>query len=230
MMMATAEHILDYAGLERTSLVSEDERTVAHEIVGALAAFAGEWFQPLALEIRMAGCHRETLVETDGPAEPYQCLRVEPPPRDVEIRPIYRAIESTAPMLSRSVIARWLDGCLAQPCPDPASETSLGSLYVHASRVAIPSGWSGAQLPLDTNLGLLTVAVEHRDDGAWIDTPPGHLLKQPIFVSISNAGGWARFNIQVHWTPWVGELARPESPLAQAVARLVARGWQIAAD
>ncbi|MEQ1737419.1 MAG: hypothetical protein ABL886_13570 [Rhodoglobus sp.] len=230
MMMAAGEHTLDYVGLERTSLAEEDEREVAQEIVAALADFADGWFRPLALELRLAGCHRETLAETDGPAEPYQSLRVEPRPDDVEIRPIYRVIETTAPTLSAPVIAAWLDRCLAQSCPDPASETSLGSLYVHASQVAIPGGWPGDVVPLDSTVGQIAVPVAHRGGGAWIDAPPGHLLKQPIAVSISNALGWARFNIQIHWTPWVGELARPESPLAQAVARLVARGWQLATD
>lgn len=227
-MMAAGEHTLEYVGLERTSLVGEDERMVAQEIAAALTDFADGWFRPLALELRLVGCDRETLAETDGPAEPYQSLRVAPLPRDVEVHTIYRVIEATEPTLSGSVIATWLDRCLANACPDPASETSLGSLYVHASQVAIPGGWPGDVVALDSNLGHIEVPVAHRDGGAWIDAPPGHLLKQPIAVSISNALGWARFNIQIHWTAWVGELARPESSLAQAVARLVARGWQIA--
>ncbi len=45
-----------------------------------------------------------------------------------------------------------------------------------------------------------------------------------------NEDGGCRFELDIYWTPWVGELARPESPLAQAVGRLAARGWQHATD
>ena len=228
-MMAAAEHALDFISLERVTPDDEDERAVASELAAALLVFAGDWWQPVAVEALLGGMQRETLRETEGPAAPFQLLLESPRP-PVEVRSLYGGVETCVPRISREALARWLDHALAQPCREPESETSVKQVVVLASRVRVSDllGTSEASVQLDSNMGLLTVPIARRDDGAWIEAPPGHLVQQPVSVSLDNDGGSARFHVHVHWTPWVGEATRADSPLARGVARLIGRGWQLA--
>jgi hypothetical protein len=126
-----------------------------------------------------------------------------------------------------------MDRTLAQSCDDGARcETSLRELDVLASQVLLPAGWTdGDKLPLECYAGTARIPVERRGDVAWVAAPPVRYgVRQPLAISIQNYDGWLWFSINIYWSPWVEELDRPESPLAQGVARLAARGWHPSSD
>ena len=233
-MAHTSDHVAEHLRLEWTAPDGADERAVAAEAIAALGAFVGSWFEPLAIEVRLGCYDREIFTEGDASLpNAHHLLMREPLPAGVEIRPFYRVVESAAPFLSGDAVWTWVEGTLAQSCGEATRfETSLRDVYVHASRLTLPPRWGdGVQLPLECYTGTITVPIDYWGDGRWIAAPPApYGLYQPIVLSLDNVDGGLRFKIHVYWSPWVGELGRPESPLAQAVARLVARGWQPASD
>jgi hypothetical protein len=103
---------------------------------------------------------------------------------------------------------------------------------VRASRIPLSPRWTdGDHLSLECYAGIVRIPLERQGDTAWVAAPPKLPgIRQPVAISIENMDGWLRFSIDVHWSPWVEELDRPESPLAQGVARLAARGWHPSSD
>lgn len=203
---------------------------VASEMVSAVFAFTGSWLEPLAIELRV-GCYDGELF-TEGairPPHPFHLLVREPRMAEVRVDPIYRAQETNVSSVTCDAVRSWVDRALAQSCGDGARfETSLRELAVRASLVPLSPGWAvGDEMLLDCHAGTVRIPLERRGAAAWVPAPPVlHGIRQPVAISIENMDGWLRFSIDVYWSPWVEELERPESPLAQAIARLAARGWE----
>jgi hypothetical protein len=206
-----------------------DERAIASESVSAVFAFAGAWLEPLAIEARV-GCYDHELL-TEGkarPENPFHLLVVEPRPAEIRIQPIYQSVESRAAVLSSDEVQSSVERVLSQSCGDDERyQTSLRELEVRASRTRLPEGWTGESLVVECYAGTIAIPLERRDGGAWLAAPPAEYgLQQPVELSVENRDGYLRLAIDIHWSPWAGDLARPNSPLAEAVARLAARGWQ----
>lgn len=190
-----AEHPVWYEWLASPET---DERAVAMEMIAALQAFFGSWFEPLAIEVGL-GCYDREIVDRPpyppSPPGPYQILVSEQTPAVVEVDPIYRAVETRVPLLSGDAVWSWIERGLAQSCGDPARyQTSLRNVYVRASRVALPPGWGAdGVLPLECYAGTITIPIETRDDGPWVAAlPVRHGLHQPIDITIENADGNVR--------------------------------------
>ena len=206
-----------------------DERATAGESVGALFAFAGAWLEPLAIEARVGCYNRETFSEgKPPPASPFHLLVAEPRPAEVRIQPAYASAASHAIVLSSDAVQSTLERALSQSCgDDERCQTSLRELDVRASRTRLPQGWTGESLAVECYAGTVAIPLERRNGAAWLAAPPAaYGLQQPVAVSVENWDGYLRFAINIYWSPWAGELDRPDSPLAEAVARLAARGWQ----
>ncbi|MEQ1737421.1 MAG: hypothetical protein ABL886_13580 [Rhodoglobus sp.] len=211
------------------------ERDSTIEMVAALSAFVGTWIDPLVIEANVGCYDREIFTEgKTEPAQRFQLLARETLPPEIEVRPSYvGSVESRAPSLSPDVVARWIDAAVAQPCGDPARfETSLRQLDLTIPRVPAPSDWAGVDvLTVECYAGAVEVPLSPSGAITWVGAPPIRFgLHPPFTVTIQNDDGACRFGLDIYWTPWVGELTRPESPMAQAVTRLVARGWEVAAD
>lgn len=182
------------------------------------------------------GCYdAEIFTEsrTDVPA-PHRSLRREPLPRDLEPRQYGRIAEehvTTEPQITGDSIGAWIRLALVEPCgPSGRFETSLRDLYVQAERLVVPPTWAHDDvLEVVCPTGTIEVPIEKQSGLAWIAAPhAGAGMYLPIALRLDNLDDGLAYLVQVYWTPWVGELARQESPLAQAVARLVERGWRIA--
>ncbi len=225
----TGEGPAESLSLEWMSPEGADERANAREAVESLFTVAESWIEVLGLEIRLGCYDRETLGETDfDPPRPYHLLVREPRAADVTIDPTYRALETRLPAIDREAVAAFVEQVLSQTCGDPTRhETGLGELVVRASRTPLPPDWADSGvLSLDCYAGTVVIPVEHRDGQRWVAAPPArYLVHQPVALSVMNTVGWFRLAIDVYWSPWVGELARPGSPLFDGVARLEARGW-----
>jgi hypothetical protein len=203
------------------------------EALAALSAFIGSWFEPLAIETHLGCYDREIFHPAKDAPSPFQMLVIEPRPAGVEIRPMYHSAESRVSALSAEAIEAWLHRALAQSCGDLSRyETTLCELEVRAAWVALPPGWTaGDELLLECYAGTVRVPIVHRADAAWVATAPERFgLPLPIRIALDNIDGSVRFMIHVYWSPWVGELTRPGSPLAEAIMRLEARGWVRATD
>lgn len=211
-----------------------DERAIAAESVSALLAFAGPWLEPLAIEARVGCYDREILTEGKArPESPFHLLVVEPRPAEVQIKPMYPSVESPATALSSHEVQSSIERALSQSCgDDERHQTSLRELDIRASRTRLPAGWTGENpaaesLAVECYAGTIAIPLERRDGSAWLAAPPaGYGLQQPVELSVENRDGYLRLAIDIYWSPWAGELDRPSSPLAEAVARLAARGWQ----
>ena len=229
------DHAVERLRLEWTAPDDSSQREIADEAIAAVAAFSGSWVDALALEARMGCYDREILTETSSaPPNEFRGLRCEPFPRDLEPRRYQHVSEELQEQVSRmspDAIRAWIDRALARPCgPADRFETSLRNLYVQAARLVLPPHWAtGTALALECYTGTIAVPIEQRSGLAWIAAPmAGYGLHMPLELHMDNVDDGLGFEIQIYWTPWVGELERPESALAQAVARLVVRGWQIA--
>lgn len=206
-----------------------DERAIAGESVSALLAFASTWLEPLAIEARVGCYDREILTEGKArPELPFHLLVAEPRPTEVRIKPVYQSVESHAPTLSIYEVQSTVERALSQSCGDDERyQTSLRELVVRASRTRLPAGWTGESLAVECYAGTIAIPLEQRNGGAWLAAPPvGYGLQQPVELSVENRDGYLRLAIDIHWSPWAGEADRPNSPLAEAIARLAARGWQ----
>jgi hypothetical protein len=226
------ERPIERVRLEWEAPEQAEERAIAAEGVAALFAFAGAWLEPLAIEARVGCFDRELFTEAKvRPEHPFHLLVAEPRPGEVgaavRMKPAYASVESRAAVLSSHEVQSWLDRALSQPCGDERYQTSLRELDVRASRTRLPAGWTGDSLAVECYAGTVAIALERRDGGAWLAAPPAaYGLQQPVELSVENRDGYLRLAIDIHWSPWAGELDRPTSPLADAVARLAARGWQ----
>lgn len=206
-----------------------DERAVAAEAIAALFSVAGAWLDPLAIELRVGCYDREIFTEGKlRPDQPFQLLVHEPRPAEVRIKPIYDSVESRVPALSSHEVASWIERALSQSCGDDERyQMSLRELDVLASRVRLPGNEASDRLVLDCYAGTVAIPMERRDGVAWVTAPPaGYGVQQPVELSLENRDGYLRFAIDIYWSPWVGEIDRPGSALAEAVARLTKRGWQ----
>jgi hypothetical protein len=223
------ERPIERLRLEWEAPEEADERAIAGESVGALFAFAGTWLEPLAIEARVGCYDHETLTEGKArPENPFHLLVAEPRPTEVRIKPVYASVEAHAMVLSTHEVQSRLERALSQSCGDDERyQTSLRELDVRASRTRLPEGWTGESLAVECYAGTIAIPLERRDGGAWLAAPPaGYGLQQPVELSVENRDGYLRLAIDIYWSPWAGELDRSNSPLAEAVARLAARGWQ----
>jgi hypothetical protein len=180
--------------------------------------------------LRLACYDRETLGEADvDPPRPYHLLVREPRAADVGIVPTYRALESSLVAIDGESVATFAEQLLSQTCGDPMRyATGLGDLVVLASQTPLPPNWTHSDaLWLDCYAGTVAVPVEYRDGQTWVAAPPSrYLIHQPVALSVMNTVGCYRLAIDVYWSPWVGELARPGTPLFEGIARLERRGWK----
>jgi hypothetical protein len=206
-----------------------DERAIAGESISALLAFTSTWLEPLAIEARVGCYDREILTEGRArPELPFHLLVAEQRPAEVNIKPLYQSIEFYAPVLSSHAVLSAVERALSQSCgDDDRYQTSLRELLVRASCTRLPAGWTGESLPVECYAGTIAIPLERRNGGAWLAAPPvGYGLQQPVELLVENWDGYLRLAIDIHWSPWAGEFDRPTSPLAEAIARLAARGWQ----
>jgi hypothetical protein len=221
----TAEHL----AFEWMVPDGADERESAREVVDALFTVSEGWIEVLGLELRLACYDRETLGEVDvDPPRPHHLLVRDPRAADVSIESTYRTIESKLPAIGRESVVAFVEQVLPQACGDAIRHmTGVADLVVRASRIPLPRDWAGSDvLPLDCYAGTIVIPVEHRAGQDWVAAPPArYLLHQPVALSVMNAVGCYRLAIDVYWSPWVGEIVRPGSPLAEGIARLERRGW-----
>jgi hypothetical protein len=223
------ERPIERLRLEWEAPEEADERVIAGESVSSLFAFSGTWLEPLAIEARVGCYDREILTEgKTRPQSPFHLLVAEPRPAGVRIKPIYPSVESHAPSLSSNEVYSRLERALSQSCGDDERyQTSLRELVVRASRTSLPAAWTGETLAVECYAGTIGIPLERRSGSAWLAAPPaGYGLQQPVEISIENRDGYLRLAIDIYWSPWAGEFNRPNSPLAEAIARLAARGWQ----
>ena len=209
-----------------------DQRAIAREAVAGLFSFMTSWIEPVALEARF-GCYDPEIFgeALDAPplAAPHHMLVRDPVDPAVEVKGAYlEPVVARAPRLDAFQVERWLAEGLEQPCGDPRYQTCLVELLVRSMAIALPAAWQGeAALRLDDPINRLTVAVERRGATAWVSGPPiGRNLYPPLNIALSNQDRELRLRVQVFWSPWEGEAARPDSDLARAAARLEARGWE----
>lgn len=206
-----------------------DERALATEAVTALLSFAGAWLEPLAIEARVGCYDREIFTEGKRrPTNPFHLLAVRPQPAEVRIKSIYNAVWSHARALSDREVQSWVERVLSQSCgEDDRYQISLRELDVRASRTCLPAGWAGENLALECYAGTIAIPLEPRDGAVWVAAPPAaYGLQQPVELSVENQDGYLRLAIDIYWSPWVGDIDRPNGPLAGAVARLAERGWE----
>jgi hypothetical protein len=224
------ERPIERLRLEWEAPEAADERAIAGESISALLAFAGTWLEPLAIQARIGCYDREIFTEGEaGPQTPFHLLVAEPRPADVRIDSIYASwVESHAPSLSSNEVNSWLESALSQSCGDDERyQTSLRELVVLASRTCLPAAGTGESLTVECYAGTIAIPLQRRSGSAWLAAPPaGYGLQQPVELSVENRGGYLRLVINIYWSPWAGELDRPNSPLAESVARLAARGWE----
>lgn len=223
------ERPIERLRLEWETPEEADERAIAAESVSAVLAFAGTWLEPLAIEVRVGCYDREILTEGKArPAYPFHLLVAEQRPADVQIKPIYQSLESHALVLSRREIHSRLERALSQSCgADERYQPSLRELDIRASRTRLPAGWTAESLTVECYAGTIAIALERRNGSAWLAAPPaGYGLQQPVEISVENRDGYLRFAIDIYWSPWAGEIDRPNSLLAESIARLAKRGWQ----
>lgn len=223
------ERPIERLRLEWEAPEEADERVIAGESISALLAFAGTWLEPLAIEARVGCYDREILTEGKArPENPFHLLVTEPRPAEVRIKPVYQSVESHAPVLSSREVQSRLERALSQSCGDDERyQTSLRELDVRASRTRLPAAWTGESLTVECYAGTIAIPLERRNGSAWLAAPPaGYGLQQPVDLSVENRDGYLRLAIDIYWSPWAGEIDRPTSPLAEAIARLAARGWQ----
>jgi hypothetical protein len=229
---APAEHL----ALEWMSPEGADELSNARAALDAFFSVAEGSLEILALEVRVGCYDRETHSHTSidrEPPRPHHLLILEPRPTAVRISPIYRVLETSRSIIDRESVSAFADHILAQSCGETSRyETSLCELIVLASRTSLPQLWAATSaLVLECYAGTVEIPIEYRNGAGWISTPPvEYLVPQPVGVSLLNADDLLRLTIDVYWSPWIGELARSGSPLADAVARLEARGWRRSSD
>lgn len=229
------EHPAEHLMLEWEPPDGADEHAIATEMVTALFLFAGSWLEPLAMQMRVACYDREIFTEGKTKLEsPDHLLVRDPRLPAVWIRPTYRqTVESIVRSITSESVQSWVEQALAQSCGDAERfATSLRELELRASQVSLPRSWIGDDgLAVDCYAGSVRVPVDVRGNTAWVAAPPEPWhLDQPFEVTVTNLDLWLRFAISVYWSPWVGEYARPGSPLADGIARLAARGWSLASD
>lgn len=223
------ERPIERLRLEWEPSTEADERALATEAVTALVSFAGAWLEPLAIEARVGCYDREIFTEGKlRPTNPFHLLAVQPQPAGVRIKPIYHSVESHARALSSREVQSWVEHALSQSCgEDERYQISLRELDIRASRTCLPTGWASESLALECYAGTIAIPLEPRDGTVWVATPPAaYGLQQPVELTVEHQDGYLRFAIDIYWSPWVGEIGRPHSPLADAVARLAARCWQ----
>jgi hypothetical protein len=226
----TDERPVQHLSLEWTSPEGADQRDIAREAVEALFAVTEEWMEIHALEVRAGCCDPDTFTDIAevNPPGAFQLLVREPRRTDLSMDPTYRAIETRAPRIDRETVTTLVARMLAEMCGDSRRyETALDELIIHASSIPLPPGWTDLdRLALECYAGEIAIPVEQRDGRLVVAAPPVQwLIPQPVAVALMRINDRLRITVDVFWSPWAGELDRPDSALAQGVARVRSRGW-----
>jgi hypothetical protein len=201
-----------------------DERASTTEAIAALFALTREWFEIVALEIRLGIYDRETLTEASMcPREPFHLLRADSV-FNVRVDPLYHSIESRTSILDAEAATAWIDCKLSEARPsDPRYEPSLRDLLVVGSRVRLPGVLTNAPLSVSCYAGEIKVPV----DCGWVtapSVPPG--VPDPVSVRITNFYGALRLVLEVFWSAWASE-PEPVMPIRDGLLRLRDRGWGV---
>ena len=208
-----------------------DQRAIAGEAAAGLFAFLAGWIEPIALEARIACYDPEILgeaLDAAPPGAPHLMLVRDPVPPGVAAEGAYvdpvvsRVLRVDAPQVDL-----WLAQALEPPC-GAGLETCLAELVVRSLAVALPPAWREVDpLLLDDPVNRLSVPILRHHGAARVAGPPaGRNLYPPLAIALSNQDRELHLRVQVYWSPWEGEAARPDSDLARAAARLESRGWQ----
>lgn len=227
----TGEGPARHLSLEWMSPEGADQRAIAREAVEALFTMTGDWMEILALELRAGCCDRDTFADTAevDPPGAFQLLVREPRRPDISMDPTYRAIETRAHRIDQQTVVTFVAGMLSQKCPDPHRyETALDELIVQASSTPLPPGWTDIDsLALECYAGQIAIPVERHGGRPVVSAPPArYLIRQPVSISLMRITDWLSITVDVFWSPWEEELALPDSPLSQGIARLRSRGWR----
>jgi len=237
MKVATAsEGPAAHLWMEWPSPEGSNQRNDASEAIDALFILTGDWLEVLALEVRVACYDREIYTETTELRlrQPYHLLVRKPRFADVSINQMYKeVVETSQAVISRTTTSSWIDKILSQSCGTAERyETSLREVDVLASRTLLPLEWGYSEaLALECYAGIVTIRVQRCDGrGAVLAPPAGYIVRQPVVISIESIDDALRLTVNVYWSPWVGELTRPDSPLAKGIALLESRGWYRSLD
>lgn len=231
----TGEGPAEHLWLEWHAPEGSDQRANGTEAVDALFALVDGWMEILALEVRLGCYDRDIYTEAldQRLPRPHHRVVLEPRPAEVSVEPMFRAIETPVAAINRAATHAWLEENLAQPCGDrDRFEPSLRNIYILASLTALPPDWSDREtLALECSSGSATIPVRHHAGNDWIAAPPSRpVVHQPVVISLASDDDALNLTIEVYWSPWVGQLAIPESPISCGVARLEERGWYRAAS
>jgi hypothetical protein len=210
-----------------------DQRAVAREAVAGLFGFLAGWIEPYAIEARV-GCYDPEVLGEALAAPPL------PSPHLFVVRdPLPAGVGAeggwTDPVVTRALrldaasVERWLAAALDQRCAGEQLETSLLELAVRSMAIALPPAWADeAPLLLDDAVAnRIPIPVTRHGNTARVAGPVAdRVMQPPLGIALANEYRELRLRVQVYWSPWAGEIARPDSELARAGARLEARGWQ----
>lgn len=225
-------YIHEFPGIQRHfSTLAPDEASdveTARRALEGICGLAEGLFEPLAVELELALCDRETFTTRDHPNPLRRWMLVrELVPSDVDTVEDPEHFELvTCKRLTLTAMAEFVADAFSQRVDGPEDMLTWQTMSIRTTCAKLPPSIDGQTVAVDLGAGTIAHPIERRGSSGWVYGPRGYsTLVAPIELLVLNHLGELTITMSVHWSLW----SRPGSPgypqVDRAVERLLARGW-----
>ncbi|KIG14048.1 hypothetical protein DB30_07315 [Enhygromyxa salina] len=225
-------YIHEFPGIQRQFLFvpPEDasEIDIAEAATEGIFALAQGLFEPVALELELAVCERETFVvrKHQGLSGRWLLVRERLPANVDTVDNPARFVTVTCEALTASATNEFVAAAVAQQVDEPGLMVTWQTMTLLTSCAKLPLDIVGETIAVTHGAGTVTHPVERRNGEGWVYGPLGtSTLVAPIDLMVLNDLGELTLTMSIHWSLWSQPSARGHAQVVHSVERLLARGW-----